>query len=80
MAYHPRYQRSLDELFTHVYVYIDDWLEPYRAQLPRHCKQKASISELLTIAIVGELLAQPFESIWYWVVKQSFGDLFSELA
>ncbi len=50
MAHHPRYQRSLDELVLRVYVYIDDWLEPYQAQLPKHCKQKASVSELLNIA------------------------------
>jgi hypothetical protein len=79
MANHPRYQRSLDELFLHVYVYIDDWLEPYQKHLPRHCKQKASISELLTIAVVGELLAQPFESTWYWLVRQRFSDLFPRL-
>lgn len=79
MAQHPRYQRSLNELFLRVYVYIDDWLEPYEAQLPKHCKQKASLSELLTIAVVGELLAQPFESTWYWLVQQRFGDLFPSL-
>ncbi len=65
MAHHPRYQRRLDELFLHVYVYIDDWLKPYQTQLPKHSRQKASISELLTIAVMGELLAQPFESTWY---------------
>jgi hypothetical protein len=68
MAHHPRYQQSLDELFLHVYVYIDAWLEPYQAHLPRHSTQKASIIELLTIAVVGGLLAQPFESTWYWLV------------
>jgi hypothetical protein len=77
MAHHPRYQRSLDELFLH--VYIDDWLKPYQAQLPKHSRQKASISELLTIAVVGELLAQPFESTWYWIVRQRFQDLFPNL-
>jgi hypothetical protein len=76
MAHYPRYQRSLEELFLHVYVYIDDWLKPYQAQLPKHSRQKASISELLTIAVVGELLAQPFESTWYWLVQQSFQNLF----
>ncbi len=65
MAHHPRYQLSLDDLFLHVYVYIDDWLGPYRPQLPKHSKQKASTSELLTIAVVGELLSQLFESTWY---------------
>lgn len=79
MAHHPRYQRSLDELFLHLYVYIDDWLEPYQTQLPKHPGQKASLSELLTIAVVGELLAQPFESTWYWLVQQRFGDLFPSL-
>lgn len=79
MAPHPRYQRSLDELFLHVYVYIDDWLKPHQAQLPKHSRQKASISELLTIAVVGELLAQPFESTWYWLVQQRFYDLFPSL-
>ncbi len=79
MAYHPRYKHSLDELFLHAYVYIDDWLKPYQAHLPKHSKQKASISELLTIAVVGELLAQPFESTWYWVVQQRFQDLFPSL-
>ena len=79
MAPHPRYQRSLDELFLHVYVYIDDWLKPYQAHLPKHSRQKASISELLSIAVVGELLAQPFESTWYWLVQQRFHDLFPSL-
>ena len=64
MAYHPRYKHSLDELFLHVYVYIDDWLKPYRPQLSKHSKQKASTSELSTIAVVGELLSWPFESTW----------------
>ncbi len=92
MAHHPRYQRSLEELFLHVYVYIDDWLKPYQAQLPKHSvlakaapgkgpgrRQKASISELLTIAVMSELLAQPFESTWYWIVQRRFQDLFPSL-
>lgn len=79
MAHHLRYQHSLEDLFLHVYIYIDDWLGPYRHQLPKHSKQKASTSELLTIAVVGELLAQPFESTWYWLVQQRFGDLFPSL-
>ena len=37
--------------------------------------QKASYSELLTIAIVGEILAQPHESTWYWIVNQLFREL-----
>jgi len=79
MAHHSRYQCSLEELCLYVYVYIDDWLGPYRARLPKHSRQKASISELLPITIVGELLAQPFESAWYWLVRQRFSDLFPRL-
>ena len=43
--------------------------------------QKASYSELLTIAVVGEILAQPkdgfagYESTWYWIVNQFFREL-----
>ncbi len=71
---HPRYQHTLDDLFLQVFVLIDD--EP---QLPSQAHQKASISEILTIAIVGEILAQPFESVWYWLVTQNHQDLFPSL-
>ena len=91
MAYHPRYKRSLDELFLHVYVYIDDWLEPYSQQLPKHSRQKASYSELLTVAVVGELRLSPLRTpgierakpgplaLVHWLVQQSFRELFPSL-
>jgi len=51
-----------------IFVYIDDWLETTkRNSQTQRAGKKASISELLTIAVVGELLAQPFNT-WYWVV------------
>ncbi len=28
-----------------------------------------------TIAVVGEILAQPHESTWYWIVNQLFREL-----
>jgi hypothetical protein len=28
---------------------------------------------------VGELLAQPFESTWYWLVRETFRELFPSL-
>ena len=28
-----------------------------------------------TIAVVGEILTQPHESTWYWIVNQLFGEL-----
>ena len=70
MTHHPRYQKKLENLFLTVFVYIDDWLKPYHNILPQQPAQKASYSEILTIAIVGEILAQPFESTWYWIVSR----------
>ena len=87
MTPHPRYQYKPEELFLTVFVYIDDWLKPYQKLLPRtdssgqQPAQKASYSELLTIAVVGEILAQPkdgfagYESTWYWIVNQFFRGL-----
>ena len=75
MSPHPRYQYKPEDLFLTVFVYIDDWLKPYQKLLPQQPAQKASYSELLTIAIVGEILAQPHESTWYWIVNQLFREL-----
>ena len=79
MRPHPRYYSTPDEVFLHVFVHIDDFLKPYQPQLPKQPRQKASLSEILTIAVVGELLSQPFESTWYWIVQTTFGDLFPNL-
>ena len=79
MTTHPRYQYKLEDLFLTVFVYIDDWLKPYQDLLPQQPAQKATYSELLTIAVVGEILAQPYESTWYWIVNQLFRELFPKL-
>ncbi len=79
MTHHPRYHHTLEDLFLTVFVTIDDWLKPYQSVLPQQPAQKASYSEIITIAIVGEILAQPFESTWYWIVRQTFTGLFPEL-
>ncbi len=78
---HPRYQHSLENLFSHVYVLVDDWLKENESQftLPKQRRQVASYSELFTVAIVGELVAQPYESVWYWLVTQSDRALFPKL-
>lgn len=78
---HPRYQHNLDELFLQVYVLVDDWLKANetRFNLPQQRTQVASYSELFTVAIVGELVAQPYESVWYWLVQQSYRNLFPRL-
>ena len=81
MTKHPRYQHSLEDLFLHVYVLVDDWLKENeeRFSLPKQRKQAASYSELFTVAVVGELVAQPYESVWYWLVTQSYQELFPRL-
>ena len=81
MTTHSRYQHSLSDLFLHVFVYVDDWLKANKARpaLPSQRSQVASYSELFTIALVGEMLAQPYESIWYWSVRESHRDLFPQL-
>ena len=81
MNQHPRYQHTLEDLFLHVFVYIDDWLKAneQRCGLPKQATQVASYSELFTIALVGEMMSQPFESVWYWLVGQNHQDLFPQL-
>ena len=51
---HPRYHHTPEDLFLTAFVYIDDWLKPYHDILPKQPAQKASYSEIITIAIVGE--------------------------
>ncbi|WP_420805374.1 hypothetical protein, partial [Calidithermus timidus] len=77
MRKHPR----LEELFLKVFILVDDWLKAHqeRFRLPVQAKPVTSYSELFTIALVGELLAQPYESVWYWLVPQNHRDLFLRL-
>lgn len=81
MTKHPRYQHTPEDLLLHVYVFVDDWLKQneHRFKLPQQRHQVASYSELFTIALVGEMLAQPYESIWYWLARTSFRQLFPQL-
>ena len=81
MTKHRRYQHSLEELYLHVYVLVGDWLKEneLRFSLLKQRTQVASYSELFTIAVVGELVAQSYESVWYWLVTQSYRELFPEL-
>lgn len=81
MKNHPRYHYTVEELFLQVFVMVDDWIKEneQRVRLPKQARQVACYSEVFTIALVGELLAQPYESIWYWIVKHSFRELFAKL-
>ena len=73
-------QDTVCDLFTLVYVYIDDYLQAAVSSglltLPEEPHQKASYSELMTIGLVGELLAQPSQGHWYALVQDLFTALF----
>ena len=81
MNKHPRYEHTLEDLFLHVFVYVDDWLKAneQRFNLPQQATQVASYSELFTVSLVGEMMSQPYESVWYWLVQQTHRDLFPYL-
>lgn len=74
---------SLTELFTITYVMVDDYfkasLEQERFSLPSKANQKGSYSELFTIVLVGELLQQKNQGLWYSIVKSDYKNLFPEL-
>ena len=59
---HFQGQSTLSELFTVVYVLVDDYLKSSllagRFSLPVADSQKGSYAELMTIALVGELRSQ----------------------
>ena len=81
MKTHPRAKHTVEDQFLHVFVYVDDWLKlnGQGFKLPAQPAQVASYSELFTIALVGEMQSQPFESLWYKLVKQNWGCLFPAL-
>lgn len=64
-----------------MFVYVDDWLKTneQRLGLPKQSTQVASYSELFTVSLVGEMMAQPFEWVWYWLVQHKHRDLFPRL-
>jgi len=68
------------DLFTLVYVAVDDYLqhslELCRFVLPESLDQKASYSELKTISLLGDLLAQPYSGDWFVWVKHEYAFLF----
>ena len=76
-------QHTLNDLFTIVYVLVDDYLKAAEAgghlELPCSEQQKGSYSELMSIALVGDLLNQADTGLWFSVVKTSCKELFPTL-
>lgn len=62
---------------------VDDYLKAAetcgRFELPRSEREKGSYSELMSIALVGELLKQADVDLWFNLVKREYGKLFPEL-
>lgn len=76
-------KHTVTDMFTVVYILVDDYLQASerlgRFKLPKKCNQKASYAELLTIILVGEMLQQKNQGLWYLVVQREYGALFPDL-
>jgi hypothetical protein len=73
-------KQTVTEIFTAVYVLVDDYLKASvasaRLKLPEKSNLKASHAELLCIILVGEILQQKNQGLWYLLVKHQYGELF----
>jgi len=75
----------LDDLFISVFLLIDDWYQtsaPPCVRARRHNPTPATgctDAELITIALVGELVRAPSEHAWYRLVRQNDGTWFPRL-
>jgi hypothetical protein len=76
-------QSTLTDLFTIVFVFVDDYLIALEregvCELPKMDNQKGSYSEIMTIALVGELLKQRYLGDWFDFVKVEYRQLFPKL-
>jgi Transposase DDE domain len=76
-------QHIIQDLFTIVYVVVDDYLklshEQQRFRLPKSTTQKASYAEIMTISLIGDLFREPHSEHWFIKVKLGFSHLFKEL-
>jgi Transposase DDE domain len=76
-------RHTVTEIFTAVYVLVDDYLKASVSQgrfsLPEKPNQKGSYSELFTIVLVGEILQQKNQGLWYMLVQSEYKDLFPVL-
>jgi hypothetical protein len=73
-------RHTVTELFTTVYVVLDDYLKAAKGigylQLPESEQQKGSYAELMTIALVGDLLNQADVGLWFNLLKRSIVSFF----
>ena len=76
-------KHTVEDLFTIVYTVVDDYiklsLEIGRFKLPNAANQKASYAEIISIALVGELLREAHSEHWFIHVKLVYAHLFPSL-
>ncbi len=76
-------KHTVTDLFTAVYVLLDDYLQASerlgRFKLPKKPNQKSSYAEVLSIILVGEILQQKNQGLWYLLVQREYQSLFPEL-
>jgi hypothetical protein len=74
---------TITDIFVAVFTVVDDYLksslETKRFTLPVSKQQKASYSEIITIAPVGEILRRSTSQYWYLEVQLHYGHLFVQL-
>lgn len=74
---------TITDIFVAVFTVVDDYLkcslEAKRFTLPVSKQQKASYSEIITIALVGEILRQSTSEYWYLEVQIHHAHLFRQL-
>ena len=74
---------TLEDLFTIVYTVTDDYIiqsiRAGRFTLPVMKNQKASYSELMTIALVGEIMHEAHAGTWFLLVSRFCKHLFKTL-
>ena len=75
--------QTVTDIFTAVFVLVDDYLQNAQQfgdlRLPHKANQKASHSEIMSIVLVGEILQQKNQGLWYSMVKTEYRDLFPTL-
>ena len=76
----PLAQDTVEDLFTLVYVYVDDYLKAAARSglfaLPCEPHQKGTYGEIMTIGLVGELLGEVSPQKWLAQVRFTYRALF----
>jgi transposase len=76
----PLSQDTVEDLFTLVYVYVDDYLKAAACSglfsLPCEPHQKGTYAEIMTIGLVGDILGEPSVQKWLAQVRHTYRALF----